>query len=197
MSDSRVFIVTSVLIYGCFFVTRRARSVSMFTAFTFTALLLVMVGIWIQGVNPFSLFKNDNSGQTRTVGFDIIQRVAFEHPILGVGRLSFDKDSTASSWDSHFYVSDYGIFGVFFEGGLVGVLLYGLVIVFALFSSNTLSRVNLPAEDAAGVAVGGCIIALYSVISPSFWMDLGAGAVMGGLFIALQLLPAGEAMRGI
>ena len=96
-----------------------------------------------------------------------------KHPILGNGRLSFQWGGGGDTVrEMHFYPEDIGLFGLLYQYGLVGLILFGWQFVFAVRAARRLRGQSAPLTDATKgfllyLALGSCMALTLFAFNPA------------------------------
>jgi hypothetical protein len=81
-----------------------------------------------------------------------------------------------------FYFSDIGAVGVFYTGGVIGLIIFVIISAISAFSGFFLQAIGFERADADGLALAGCACTFLGVIAPDLWS--GSSTVLSAIFIA-------------
>ena len=205
LSGSRLGVLMMALFYFFLLSLNILRSVyyyklsarlKLFTPFTFTAMTVIVVGIFVSMTIDYRLLlmglgASGNSVSIRSQGFMYVINIFLENPIFGVslGGLSYHVAkaqglSVGSFADSK--IEGNGIIlEIFAATGIVGGILFTLYLCLLCFTSLKASRLVQGREGTYIFAALVSLITLWLILQPNqnvlrpyFWMHLG---ILSGL----------------
>ncbi|NNM71277.1 hypothetical protein [Enterovirga aerilata] len=190
ISLSRVFILLTGFMTLLYLVRMPRPAISALSVLVFgTTSLVLLAGILDPSFNPFSALSADSSGTARAIEFEVAQDFLRESPLLGVGLAPTPYEVGFATGNYFFAASDLGLVGVWWDFGLLGMLLFVTGALIAC-SWNSL----LGPRYAWPFFLSGCLIAAYGCISPTLFYPGGATvfALILGLWLYKQHLLAGR-----
>lgn len=178
--------VTAVTIFTLltYVVLRKAKWVGVvcFLAF-FVVSLVLIIGLSDQAFRPYDLFGgNDSSATIRSLSYEATKYFARDYWLFGVGLASSRDDTINLMATTTFYFSDIGAVGVFYTGGVIGLIIFVIISAISAFSGFFLEAIGFERADADGLALAGCACTFLGVIAPDLWS--GSSTVLSALFIA-------------
>lgn len=178
--------VTAVSIFALvtYAVLRNTKWVGVvcFAAF-FVVSLVLIVGLSDQAFRPYDLFgDNDSSATIRSLSYEATKFFVRDYWLFGVGLASSRDDTINLMATTTFYFSDIGAVGVFYTGGLVGLIIFVIISAISALSGFFLQAIGFERADADGLALTGCACTFLGVIAPDLWS--GSSTMLSALFIA-------------
>ena len=150
----------------------------------------LMYGIFDPGFNPYWFGTTDDLTLARAYEFDVVAEYVRNAPVFGIGL----PDATEGL--THFlgkviFPSDLSIVGIWFQFGIVGVVLLGIAPVYiSCIQDVRLSSPLIGEVDARTLSLAGCVIGLIG------GMDLYIGsALLFSLIFANTLYNAPVSLR--
>jgi hypothetical protein len=138
----------------------------------------VMSGLVYTHFNPFDLFAHDSSGSYRAMEYVLVRERLQMDPFWGFGLSPEPELSTALLRKFQVFPSDLGPVGVWFDFGLIGLVLYFLI----LWVCSRPPR-SLPFEHGWPLFLTGSVMTAYGCISPLATSP--GGATITGLILAV------------
>ncbi len=138
----------------------------------------VLSGMAIPSFNPFDLFASDVSGAYRALEYEVMRDRIFADPLWGFGMAPTADASKPFLGAYLIFPVDVGSVGVWFEFGLIGLILY-LVI---LWRCSTPQR-SLPMKYGWPLFLTGTMLTAYGWMAPLAIAP--GGATMTGLIFAI------------
>lgn len=178
--------VTAVTIFALvtYTVLRNTKWVGLvcFAAF-FVVSLIMIIGLRDQAFRPYDLFGgNDSSATIRSLSYEATKYFVRDYWLFGVGLASSRDDTVHLMATTTFYFSDIGAVGVFYTGGLVGLIIFVIISAISALSGFFLQAIGFERADADGLALTGCACTFLGVIAPDLWS--GSSTMLSALFIA-------------
>ena len=178
--------VTAVTIFalGTYTVLRNTKRVGVlcFLAF-FVASLVLIVGLNDHAFRPFDMFgSNDSSATIRSLSYEATKYFVRDYWLFGVGLASSRDDTINLMATTTFFFSDIGAVGVFYTGGVVGLIIFMMISAISAFSGFFLQALGFERADADGLALAGCACTSLGIIAPDLWS--GSSTVLSAIFIA-------------
>lgn len=137
-------------------------------------------GMAIPSFNPFDLFASDVSGAYRALEYEVMRDRIFADPLWGFGMAPTADASKPFLGAYLIFPGDVGSVGVWFEFGLIGLILY-LVI---LWLCSTPRR-SLPMKYGWPLFLTGTMLTAYGWMAPLAIAP--GGATMTGLIFGIGL----------
>jgi len=194
--------VTAVTIFALvtYVVLRNTKRVGVlcFLAF-FVVSVVLIVGLNDHAFRPYDLFgSNDSSATIRSLSYDATKYFVRDYWLFGVGLASSRDDTINLMATTTFFFSDIGAVGVFYTGGVVGLIIFMIISAISAFSGFFLQAIGFERADADGLALAGCACTSLGIIAPDLWS--GSSTVLSAIFIAayyifLKSRPARTAPR--
>lgn len=139
----------------------------------------VLSGMVFTSFNPFELFAGDSSGSYRAMEYIVVREKVQIDPLWGFG-LSSDQDLTKPFLGKFLiFPSDLGPLGVWFDFGLLGLLIYFFILWFCSRPPR-----SLPYEHGWPLFLTGSVLTAYGCMSPLAISP--GGATMTGLILAIS-----------
>ena len=191
LSATRTLILCSLLVFILYLSTGRMKLVQR-VSFIGNLLIAIylMYGIFDPGFNPYWFGTIDDSTLARAYEFDVVAEYVRNAPVFGIGL----PDATEGL--THFlgkviYPSDLSIVGIWFQFGIVGMVLLGIAPVYISCIQDLRRSSQLIGEvDARTLSLAGCVIGLIG------GMDLYLGsALLFSLIFANTLYNAPVSLR--
>ena len=178
--------VTAVTIFALvtYVVLRNTKRVGVlcFLAF-FVVSLVLIIGLNDQAFRPYDLFgNNDSSATIRSLSYEATKYFVRDYWLFGVGLASSRDDTIYLMATTTFFFSDIGAVGVFYTGGVVGLIIFMIISAISAFSGFFLQAIGFERADADGLALTGCACTFLGVIAPDLWS--GSSTVLSAIFIA-------------
>ena len=178
--------VTAVTIFAlvAYTVLRNTKRVGVlcFLAF-FVVSLVLIVGLNDHAFRPYDMFgNNDSSATIRSLSYEATKYFVRDYWLFGVGLASSRDDTVNLMATTTFFFSDIGAVGVFYTGGVVGVIIFMIISAISALSGFFLQALGFERADADGLALAGCACALLGIIAPDLWS--GSSTVLSAIFIA-------------
>jgi hypothetical protein len=190
--------VTAVTIFALvtYIVLRNTRRVGVlcFLAF-FVVSVVLIVGLNDHAFRPYDMFgHNDSSATIRSLSYEATKYFVRDYWLFGVGLASSRDDTINVMATTTFFFSDIGAVGVFYTGGIIGLIIFMIISAISAFSGFFLQALGFERADADGLALAGCACALLGIIAPDLWS--GSSTVLSAIYIAalyvhLKNRPAG------
>lgn len=188
LSQSRGIIICSTAVAVLYIMTRRMNIVQYFS---FVAYLLVaayvVYGVFDPTFNPYTFSSSDTSVTGRSYAYEAIVPYIREYPFFGVGL----PDASAGLF---YYIGlpvfpeDLGIVGIWFNFGLVGLSLLGIISIYlCCFQNMERSSAALGRANARALALAGCVIGLYAVMANTLFTG---SALLFSLIVANEIFHA-------
>jgi hypothetical protein len=187
LSLSRVFIVFVCLLSAFYILRTKPSSIRAVCLAVMWGVSLATFGglIWQQW-NPFVFFSGDSSGSFRADEYDTARAFILENPILGVGMAPTQQDMGQLTGNPYFSANDLGAFGVWFDWGLPGLLVFFLAShIICQFPRRVAPGFRLP------LFLTGSLLAGYGCIAPTILYS--AGATYLAVILGYWLRPPGRA----
>jgi len=102
--------------------------------------------------------------------------------LFGVGLASSRDDTINLMATTTFFFSDIGAVGVFYTGGVVGLIMFMIISAISALSGFFLQAIGFERADADGLALAGCACTFLGIIAPDLWS--GSSTVLSAIFIA-------------
>jgi len=182
LSLSRVFILVVAFLSALHFVGIRPKYMRIICLTILSAVsTYVLSGLFIQTFNPFEAFANDSSGLYRAIEYRMAQQYIAADPIHGFGIAPSGEAATHfMANDLAMFAADLGPAGVWFDFGLVGLVLYFVGLWFASSRPTTLRfDLGLP------LFMTGCFMTAYGCMAPV--MISSGGATYFALILAVSM----------
>jgi hypothetical protein len=163
---SRGITICVVVVLVLYLITRRIKFVQ---TFSFIAYLLVAlylsIGVVNSEFNPYSFSKSDTSTVARSYEYDVIVPYIRNNPFFGVG-LPDATPGRTYYLGALVYPDDLGIIGIWFNFGLIGIVLISIIgIYFCCMQNIKRSSAVLGSANARALSLVGCALGLYSVMA--------------------------------
>ncbi|HWU81594.1 MAG TPA: O-antigen ligase family protein [Caulobacter sp.] len=178
--------VTAVTVFALvtYVVLRNTKRVGVlcFLAF-FVASLVLIVGLNDHTFRPYDLFgSNDSSATIRSLSYDATKYFVRDYWLFGVGLASSRDDTINLMATTTFFFSDIGAVGVFYTGGVVGLIIFMVISAISAFSGFFLQAIGFARADADGLTLAGCACTCLGIIAPDLWS--GSSTVLSAISIA-------------
>jgi hypothetical protein len=161
--------------------TRWVGILSFLAFFIVSAVLLI--GLNDHSFRPYDLFgTNDSSATIRSLSYEATKYFVRDYWLFGVGLASNRDDTVNLMATTTFFFSDIGAVGVFYTGGVVGLVIFTIISAISAFSGFFLQSVGFERSDADGLALTGCACTLLGIIAPDLWS--GSSTILSAIFIA-------------
>jgi hypothetical protein len=161
LSMFRLLLVCSLVVFTLYVATGQMRLVQRVSFVVYLLMSAYLAfGVLDLDFNPYWFGSSDMSTLARKYQFDIVVDYIREFPIFGIG-LPDATEGLIYYLGKEVYPSDLGIVGIWFQFGLVGVvILGGWVIYISCLHDTEGSSAFLGPVDARTLSLTGCIIAL-------------------------------------
>ena len=169
LSASRFFILCVAMVFVFYVVTRRLKFVQYLCFFVYLSVsTYLIIGVFDSDFNPYTFSNTDMSILARRYEYDIIVEYIRQYPFFGIG-LPDGSLGLIHYIGQVVYPTDIGIVGIWFQFGLVGVAVFGVVVSYICFIQNVeRTSAVLGAADARTLSLTGCILGLYGATSDLF-----------------------------
>lgn len=151
--------------------------------------IFVLSGMIDPLINPFDLFSGDSSGSYRAMEYDIVRERIEMDPLRGFGLSPLMELTRPFLGPNAIYGADLGSLGVWFDFGLVGLVLYFIVLWVCSRPPRSLS-----VEHGWPLFLTGAMMTAYGCISPMATAD--GGATITGLIIGIGLTSSASPAGG-
>ncbi len=178
---SRYFIICVALITLLRMASVSQRNIGRFCFVILSiAAVVYLYGLVNVDWNPFSGFSGDSSGDTRIKEYDAARFALLAHPLFGFGLTADDKAVSAVVGDLFFSSGDIGIIGIWWDFGLIGIVL------FMIGSYICCKPISGLSSDLAGpLFLTGCMMVLYNAVAPIIFYAGGSNyfCIILGLYL--------------
>jgi hypothetical protein len=161
LSLMRTFILYSLLVVVLYLWTGRMKLVQRLS-FLGSVLIAAYLtyGIVDPGFNPYRFSVTDVTTLARAYQFDVVADYVRKAPIFGIG-LPDATDGLTYFLGKEIFPSDLGIVGIWFQFGIAGVVLLGIVPIYISCVQDVNRSNSLLGEvDTLTLSLTGCIIGL-------------------------------------
>lgn len=151
----------------------------------------LIAGIFLPDFNPYSFSDTDTSTLARYREFEIMAQYIRDYTLFGIG-IPDAIDGLTHYLGQEVYPNDINVIGVWFEFGLVGVLMLGALFYACCVQNVDRSTAALGLTKAHTLALVGCVIALNGVSSDMFgavsplWSLILANTIYNARFAGAQ-----------
>lgn len=177
---SRVFILFLVIISFAFLFRLALVYVKVICLSALWSLSAIsLYGFFDGSWNPFELFAGDSSGSFRMMEYNVARYLLWQNPLFGLGIAPTAADAWRLINQEFFAAGDLGVIGVWFDFGLIGLLLF---FIGSHICCRHISGVSQ--GYALPLRLTGCLLAGYGCIAPVIFYAAGATyfAVLLGLW---------------
>lgn len=167
--------LSAAYIFGLSLKSIRFLSLAIFVA----AAVPNLYGLYDPSWNPFALFAGDSSGSFRAFEYELARMFIWQDPIFGFGIAPTPQAASFLLNEKFFSGSDLGPIGVWFDYGIIGLVLF-------LLATTTACRAitGVRANLATALSLSGCFLAAYGCLAP---LILTGGSTIFAVLLAVQL----------
>ena len=186
MTLSRIYIACVLAVTALYLVGWSRRTIAAtILAVLFSVSFVHLYGLVDPSFNPFTSLSGDASGSARASEYETARHFIWANPLTGVGIAPAPEDVGFLTGNYHFAGGDLGIIGIWWDYGLVGVVLFFLCSCLAVRTTPQLR----PDLDTPLFLTGGLIV-LYGIIAPVIFNP--GGVTVFGMILGCSLVAAPE-----
>lgn len=171
ISASRFYQFCVVFTVISYFILKRPSRVGVVCGALFAGLAIFMLFQIFSGQNPYTFLSDDISLNARANSYDAAFPIMVRYFFTGVG---FAEQPTADAALVHsnvFFWTDLGPIGIFYVGGLLGLIIFLGMTLVCFLSPRLISRSELSGPLYTGISLSAICIALYGLIAPTLWYN--------------------------